>query len=245
MTHFLNHAADLIDGRVDLAAVEQLAQPPPNQPSVRESSGNRQSLMPPLGQRIALASDRAFAFAYPHLLDGWRDAGAEIVPFSPLADEAPVADADAVYLPGGYPELHAGRLAACTRFSDGLRGAAERGARIYGECGGYMVLGEWLLDETGTPHRMAGLLPLTTSLAAPALSFGYRALILQQEGPLGSAGTRFRGHEFHYATLQTGEPDTPLFTATDVFGERSAPIGHACGNVMGSFIHLVDRADKF
>src|SRR5262249_51200214 len=137
--------------------------------------------LPPLGQRIAVARDDAFVFAYPPALDGWRRAGAELSFFSPLANEAPGADADAVYLPGGYPELHAGRLAAAARFHAGLRGAAHAGAVIYGECGGYMVLGEALTDEERQTHRMAGLLPLATSFAERRLQLGYRGMALLQD----------------------------------------------------------------
>src|SRR4029077_365308 len=110
-------------------------------------------------------------------------------------------EADAVYLPGGYPELHAGRLAAAPRFLDGVRKAAAAGTAIYGECGGYMVLGEALTDARGAMHRMAGLLPLHTSFAAPRRHLGYRAVTLLSGGPFGVAGTRFRGHEFHYASI--------------------------------------------
>ncbi len=92
----------------------------------------------------------------------WRDAGAEILPFSPLADEAPAADADAVFLPGGYPVLHAAGLAGAATFMDGLRGRARHGAAIYDECGGYMVLGRGLVDGDGGRHEMAGLLALET-----------------------------------------------------------------------------------
>ncbi|MDT8267243.1 cobyrinic acid a,c-diamide synthase, partial [Roseomonas sp. DSM 102946] len=107
--------------------------------------------LPPPGQRIALARDAAFSFAYPHLLDGWRAAGAEIHPFSPLADEAPPEGCDACWLPGGYPELHAPALAAATRFREGLRRFA--GAHpVHGECGGFMVLGEALQDAAGAWH---------------------------------------------------------------------------------------------
>ena len=109
-----------------------------------------------LGQRIAVARDRAFDFAYPLVLEGWRRAGAEVSMFSPLADEAPSAAADAVYLPGGYPELHAGRIAGARRFMSGLRAAAARDAAVYAECGGYMVLGESLTDAQGKLHAMAG-----------------------------------------------------------------------------------------
>ena len=136
------------------------------------------------------------------MLRGWRDAGAELSFFSPLADETPDPDADAVYLPGGYPELHAGRLAASKRFLGGLRQAASDRKTIYGECGGYMVLGEALTASDGSVHRMAGLLPLATSFAERRLHLGYRQARLLAAGPLGKAGARFRGHEFHYATTR-------------------------------------------
>ena len=127
--------------------------------------------LPPPGQRVAVAHDEAFAFAYEHMLAGWRRAGAELAFFSPLADEAP--EGDAVFLPGGYPELHAGRIAAAGRFLGALR---RHEGSVYGECGGYMVLGEGLVDAEGKRHAMAGLLPLETSFAAPVRRLGYRRL---------------------------------------------------------------------
>ena len=127
------------------------------------------------------------------MLEGWRRAGAEIVPFSPLAGASPEAGANAVFLPGGYPELHAGRLSANGGFLDGLRRAAAGGAAIYGECGGYMVLGDTLTDADGVRHTMAGLLPLDCAFDAPRLSLGYREVALTGAGPLGPAGQRYRG----------------------------------------------------
>ena len=149
--------------------------------------------MPPLGQHITVARDRAFSFIYPHVLDGWRKAGVEISFFSPLADEAPAADADAVYLPGGYPELHAGQIAANARFLAGLRGAAAAGHPILGECGGYMVLGQALTDAEGQCHAMAGLLPVETSFAQRRLHLGYRRAATLADGPLGPRGTILGG----------------------------------------------------
>jgi cobyrinic acid a,c-diamide synthase len=198
--------------------------------------------LPPLGQRIAVAQDTAFAFAYPHLLAAWRDAGAEILPFSPLADEAPDAFADAVYLPGGYPELHAGRLAASRRFLDGLRAAAGQGRTIYGECGGYMVLGAGLTDADGRRHAMAGLLPVETSFAERRLHLGYRRAALIAVTSLGAAGTVWRGHEFHYASIRTEGPGEALFEAWDAEGAPLGSLGRCAGSVFGSFFHLVDRA---
>ena len=196
----------------------------------------------PLGQRIAVARDDAFVFAYPATLAGWRRQGAEISFFSPLADETPDL-ADAIYLPGGYPELHAGRLAAAARFLGALREATVAVKTIYGECGGYMVLGETLTDASGAAHRMAGLLPLATSFAEPRRHLGYRAVTLLGSGPLGDEGARFRGHEFHYASVvEEGDADR-LFAVTDASGTDLGEAGLRRGSVAGSFIHLIDRVD--
>ena len=204
-------------------------------------AGAGELALPPLGQRIAVAQDAAFAFSYASVLDGWRAAGAEVVPFSPLADVAPDADADAVYLPGGYPELHAGRLAASARFLDGVRAAAARGAWVIGECGGYMLLGTGLVDAEGTRHAMAGLLGVETSFAAPRLHLGYRTIQTRVATPLGPAGARFTGHEFHYAaTLH--ESGTPFAHAGDSSGRDLGDTGLVAGTVAGSFLHLIDRA---
>ncbi len=241
---FIERAADLVGGSVDVAALVALARPwtaaagetePPKSPVPPLPP------LPPLGQRIALARDAAFAFAYPLVLDGWRAAGAEVMPFSPLADAAPAEDADAVYLPGGYPELHGGRLASNRVFLDGLRSAAGRGAVVLGECGGYMVLGRGLVDGDGARHAMADLLPLESSFARPRLHLGYRRVATAAEGPLGPEGVEFRGHEFHYAEAADEGPGDPLFRCTDARGTDLGAAGLVQGTVMGSFVHLIDR----
>lgn len=191
--------------------------------------------LPPLGQHIAVARDDAFAFLYEHLLAGWRGQGAELSFFSPLADEAPAANADAIYLSGGYPELHGGRLAAAATFKAGLTAAREKGALIYGECGGYMVLGESLVDKQGTPHAMAGLLPVTTRIDRPRRTLGYRHL--RQDGAL-PWPAELRGHEFHYSS--GSRPNLPpLFAATDASGRALEPMGAVLGRVMGSYAHVI------
>jgi cobyrinic acid a,c-diamide synthase len=149
---------------------------------------------------------------------------------------------DAVYLPGGYPELHAGRLAAAARFLAGLRRAARTGTPVYGECGGYMVLGESLFDANSAEHRMAGLLPVTTSFAERHLHLGYRAARLVADGPLGRAGKGFRGHEFHYATASAESGAEPLFAVSDAAGVDLGFCGLRRGSVCGSFVHLIDAA---
>ncbi len=197
--------------------------------------------MLPLGRRIAVARDEAFCFAYHAVLEGWRRQGAELTFFSPLADERPGADADAVYLPGGYPELWADRLASAEAFMTGLRQAAANGIMIYGECGGYMVLGDALIDREGFSRQMSGLLPLVTSFAERRLHLGYRRAILHTSTPLGTAGAVFRGHEFHHATITRQGAATPLFSVFGSAEERLGACGLRQGSVFGSFIHLIDR----
>ncbi|MBK1668467.1 cobyrinic acid a,c-diamide synthase [Rhodovibrio sodomensis] len=234
----IDAAADWLTPAVDLDALAALARPA-DLPAARAEP--RVPPLPPPGQRIAVARDQAFAFAYTTVLDGWRAAGADVVPFSPLADEAPEPGADAVYLPGGYPELHAGRLSANARFLDGVRAAAARGAWVFGECGGYMVLGRGLVDGAGMRHAMAGLLDLETSFAAPRLHLGYRSLETAASTPLGPAGVRLRGHEFHYAATLS-ETGAPFARAADAAGRDRGDTGLIAGSVAGSFLHLIDRA---
>lgn len=233
---FLAAAGEAVGAGVDVEALCRIA---------GGDAGRSQAtgpLIPPLGQRIAVASDTAFAFAYPHLLAAWRETGAEILPFSPLADEAPDPAADAVYLPGGYPELQAGRLAGNRHFLDGLRAAAGQGRAIYGECGGYMVLGTGLIDAEGHRHAMAGLLPVETSFAERRLHLGYRRTALVAATPLGATGTVWRGHEFHYASILSEGPGEALFEAWDAEGVPLGGLGRHAGSVFGSFFHLIDRA---
>ncbi len=233
---FLDKAADRVAATIDVSSLLALTRA-----SSLAVPRERVQPLAPLGRRIAVARDAAFAFLYPALLEGWMRGGAELSFFSPLADEAPSADADAVFLPGGYPELHAGHLAGRAAFLAGLRAAAARQAAIYGECGGYMVLGEAVIDGGGARHRMAGLLPVVTSFAAPRRHLGYRALRLVGSMPLGVAGAAFRGHEFHFASIVSEGPGEALFEASDADGRLLGRAGLRVDTVAGSFMHLVDR----
>jgi cobyrinic acid a,c-diamide synthase len=232
----IDRAAELIGAYLDVDRLLRLARS-----SILDDAPPTRGIPPP-GQRIAVARDDAFRFAYPTLIEGWRREGAELGFFSPLANEPPDAAADAVYLPGGYPELWAGRLAAAEAFIAGLRRAAAGGKPVYGECGGYMVLGDYLIDAEGRRHPMAGLLPLATSFADRRLHLGYRCATLLASGPLGKAGACFRGHEFHYATVARQGVADPLLSVTDAAGGLVTDCGLRQGSVFGSFIHLVDRA---
>jgi cobyrinic acid a,c-diamide synthase len=227
----LDSLATFVENHVDLDALLEIAAP------LGLPARAVSALCPP-GQRIAVARDEAFSFLYPHILGGWRQSGAEILAFSPLADEPPSAEADCVWLPGGYPELHAGRLAANTRFLGGLRAfAADR--PVHGECGGYMVLGESLTDAEGTEHAMAGLLSARTSFAKRKMTLGYRDATLLDDCALGRKGQRFRGHEFHYASIVAQGADAPMASAADAYGGAPTPAGSRRGLVTGSFFHCV------
>lgn len=230
---FLDAAARAVASHVDVDSLLALARP-------TRLSGPTEPPLAPLGQRIAIARDESFAFAYPALLEAWHRAGARLDFFSPLHGEGPSAAADAVYLPGGYPELHAPVLAG-NGFLPALKAAAARGVTLFGECGGYMVLGRSLTDAEGRSWPMAGLLPVETSFLKRRLHLGYRQAVLGWDGPLGRAGQTFRGHEFHFASVTAESDAPPLFTITDAAGTALAPAGHRVGRVMGSFIHLIDR----
>lgn len=233
---FIAHAAEVVTRCCALDRLIAVAGTRPALPSMPPASR-----LSPLGQRIAIARDQAFAFTYEHLMAGWRAAGAELSFFSPLADEAPSADADAVYLPGGYPELHPATLANAGRFRLGMQDAARRGARIYGECGGYMTLGDGLVAADGSRYGMLGLLPLVTSFAARRRHLGYRRVM-----PLAGSGfaTPMTAHEFHYSTVMEEGAADRLFAVTDAMGEDLGEAGLRRGVVSGSYMHLIDLAPE-
>ena len=221
--------ATFLREHVDLAAIRGAAAAAPMRPPGHVPN--------PPAQRIALARDAAFSFTYPHLLEGWRRAGAQVLPFSPLADEAPDPTADLVWLPGGYPELHAGKLAAATGFMAGVRKHAET-RPVHGECGGYMALGAALIDKDGTRHAMTGLLGLVTSYEKRKFHLGYRRATLEVPMPGFAKGAALRGHEFHYSTILE-QPDAPLAVVTDADGNAVVETGSHRGKVSGTFFHLI------
>jgi cobyrinic acid a,c-diamide synthase len=230
----LDKFADMAARHLDLDAIAAMAAPLPGL-----SAAASATLKPP-GQRVALAYDSAFSFVYAHVLDGWRREGVEIVPFSPLADEPPPATCDVCWLPGGYPELHAGQLAASRRFIDGLASFAQT-RPVHGECGGYMALGQGLEDAKGVRHAMAGLLSHATSFAKRRLHLGYRQARLLGDHPLGAAGDIVRGHEFHHATIVEKGHDDPLVEVNDSQGRPVSETGSRRGLVSGTFFHAIAR----
>ena len=219
--------ASVMAKRFDLSALHALARalPAPGEP---ESAA---AFFPSSAGSIALASDDAFRFAYPHWLTGREHR------FSPLANQRVPDDADFVFLPGGYPELHAAKLSKADAFWDSLRAAAARGVTIYGECGGYMVLGE-ALTVNGTRFPMAGLLPVATHYTTGgARTLGYRSLTAPEDF---WAGTALKGHEFHASSAECLAPPS-LFHAADSRQASLGLHGHQISNILGSYIHIIDR----
>jgi cobyrinic acid a,c-diamide synthase len=228
----LTRLADMAERHIDLDAVLATVGP------LVCDQTTKATALPPPGQRIALASDSAFSFMYAHLLSGWRQAGAEIVTFSPLANEPPPKTCDVCWLPGGYPELHAGTLADARKFRDGLTHfAATR--PVHGECGGYMVLGEGLEDASGIRHAMVGLLSHATSFAKRRLHLGYREAKILITCPIGSAGKVIRGHEFHHASLISAGSDEQFVELADAQGRSVKESGSRRGYVTGTFFHVI------
>jgi len=232
LTSLIERLAIMAERHLDLDGIVTSAAPL----TINPATGNAAVPLP--GQRIALAHDRAFSFVYPHVLAAWRNAGAEILPFSPLADEPPAESADSCWLPGGYPELHAEALAAARRFGDGLRRFAQT-RPVHGECGGYMVLGQNLEDAAGRHHAMIGLLGHGTSFAKRKLHLGYRTARLLSDNVLGRQGAIVRGHEFHYASLTSAGNDEPFAELRDGEGRELGHAGGRRGRVTGTFFHAI------
>jgi cobyrinic acid a,c-diamide synthase len=234
----LDRAAAFIAAHVDIAALRDIAA------AAAFDAMPPRPTRPP-GMRIALARDAAFSFVYPHLIAAWRQAGATVLPFSPLANEGPDDSADCCWLPGGYPELHAGRIAGATNFLNNIRRFAEK-RPVHGECGGYMAMGAGLIDKDGVRHEMAGLLGLVTSYEKRKMHLGYRQAHLAQAMPGHDAGDRLRGHEFHYSTI-LDQPDQPLAEVYDASGAVVPETGSLRwqaqgGMATGTYFHLIGQA---
>ncbi|NQY82560.1 MAG: cobyrinate a,c-diamide synthase [Alphaproteobacteria bacterium] len=229
------HMAQHLEQYLDFDAVLDCAKP------VQYMNNVASGLLSLSVQRLAVAQDAAFSFLYAGQLQAWQTAGHEINVFSPLADQAPAANAEGILLPGGYPEIYAAALTQAKVFRSGMLNAAARGVQIHGECGGYMALGDSLTDHAGTTFPMLGLLPGAFRLHHCRRTLGYRAVTLQREHLFGQCGAYLRGHEFHYgAETNTTINTEPLFETVDARGTPCPETGVYQGAISGSFVHLVD-----
>ena len=189
--------------------------------------------LPPPAERIALAQDDAFSFVYPHLIAGWRAAGATILPFSPLADQAPDDSAGACWLPGGYPELHLRALSRNGPMAEAIRAHHAAGKPILAECGGMLYLLDGLTDRGDERVEMLGLLP-----GEARMQQRLSALALQEvELPEG----RLRGHTFHHSTLES--PLQPLARGECPNYKRTAEAVYRSGRLTASYIHFYLPSD--
>jgi cobyrinic acid a,c-diamide synthase len=193
----------------------------------------------PSARRIAVAFDRAFCFYYEDNLDSLREAGAEIVFFSPLADASLPPGIDGVYLGGGYPELHAAALSGNNAMARSIREWAEAGGSVYAECGGLMYLSRSIRDFDGRRFEMAGVFPFETEMAQGTAHLGYREVLLKADCQLGAAGQRVRGHEFHYSEISGDHAGVDeVYAVRNGAGVDLAAEGYRCRNVLGSYIHV-------
>jgi cobyrinic acid a,c-diamide synthase len=181
--------------------------------------------------------DAAFCFYYEENLRVLEALGAEVVPFRPVEGDGVPPGTDALYLGGGYPEVHAARLARNEAFLEGVRGLHAEGKPLYAECGGFMVLCRALEDLEGRTHPMAGIFPTEARMTGRPFRLGYREVRAEGLPPL--EGAVARGHEFHYSHVAEMPARVPrVYRVRNARGEELPPEGYREGSALGSYIHL-------
>jgi cobyrinic acid a,c-diamide synthase len=187
---------------------------------------------------VGIARDEAFCFYYQDNLDFLERAGARLVEFSPLRDTHLPPELDALYLGGGYPELHAEQLSLNATLVSDIRQFVALGRPVYAECGGMMYLGESLRTRDGKVHEMSGVLPIETDMTEKLVHFGYVEVELLLDSLIGTKGTVLRGHSFHCSQCSATRELATAFEARYTLSKRTGAEGYACGNVLASYIHL-------
>jgi cobyrinic acid a,c-diamide synthase len=233
---FIETAKEVVRQNMDLSALEALARTVPEI--------ELRSLIIPQGNltsgdvRIGVARDEAFCFYYEDNFDLLREAGAELVFFSPLHDPDLPPALSGLYLGGGYPELYAAQLAENVPMRAALKSAIESGMPTYAECGGLMSLAETFVDGAGVSYPMLGVLPGFTRLTGQ-LKMGYREVVALQSTPLLGKGETARGHEFHYSEwIRPAGNDACAYAIQPRRGGESQPEGFAKDNLLASYVHL-------
>ena len=237
---FLDHLAEVIKEHVDLGLLWAAGGAGS---ASRELPFDERPVAAPAGEtvRIAVARDEAFCFVYEDNLRLLREAGAELVPFSPLRDDLLPGDIGGIYLPGGYPEVFADTLQDNRSIRGKIRNAVEAEMPVYAECGGFIYLTEGVVDtknETESFHELLGIIPVTTRMLPRRKALGYREIVLTDDALLGPKGTIARGHEFHYSEM--GEMPSPVQRLYRVrkSGVDLGAEGYAYKNCLASYIHL-------
>jgi len=203
---------------------------------VFDGAGSESGLSPTLAPRIAVAYDKAFCFYYEDNLDLLKDAGAEIIKFSPLYDQA-IPQADAIYIGGGYPELYARELSKNQSMLEAIYNWADSGKPMYAECGGLMYLSQGIHDFEGNFFRMAGVFPFETQMKNGRSHLGYREVILNDDCIHGKKGDKLRGHEFHYSEIKPSALTT-CYSLFDNTGQDLQNEGYRIKNTLASYVHL-------
>jgi cobyrinic acid a,c-diamide synthase len=230
-TRFWDALADAAEATLELDRMLALARPP------RLPPGPEHSLAPARTVRVGLARDPAFCFYYEDNLDLLRAAGAELVPFSPLNDRVIPEGVERIYLGGGYPEVFAAQLAGNASMRASLRRYHAQGGTIYAECGGLMACARTLRDADGQDYPMWDLIPTRVTIQPRFAALGYVTVSADRPTLLGPPGTRVRGHEFHYSTL---EPLATLSYATSLLrpGREPKPDGIQIGGLLAGYAHV-------
>ena len=244
----LDALADWLEASLDLSF---FASPTlPRQPAPTPHPGGPGGMIPPGGSRaapcrgraepgIGVACDRAFSFYYGENLRLLEAGGARIVPFSPLDDAGLPEGLGGLYFGGGYPELHAGQLAANAAMRRAVQAFCAAGRPVYAECGGFMYLMESLVDLEGKSHALCGVFPMTAVMGGRFAALGYREVTTRAASCLGPAGTVLRGHEFHYSRLAAVPDGLPaIYAITGRKGAVAGPEGFVAGRTLGSYVHL-------
>jgi cobyrinic acid a,c-diamide synthase len=188
--------------------------------------------------RIGVARDQAFSFYYEDNLDLLRQHGAEIVPFSPMTDTALPENLDALYLGGGYPELHARQLSGNQSIRRSIRRFADSGRPVYAECGGMIYLSRQFTTLDGHTHDMAGVLPFSIEMTDKLAKFGYVTVDLTRDCLLGVRGTTLRGHSFHYSRVIEVPAVSTSYRVNYSLSTQQEDEGFSLGNILASYIHL-------
>jgi cobyrinic acid a,c-diamide synthase len=236
---FITAAADHVAQYLDLAALLAAARnaAPVAQPLGGEADAPRPILQAGAPCKIAVARDEAFSFYYEDNLDLLREAGAEVVLFSPLSDAALPLGCHGLYIGGGFPEVYAARLADNAALRDEIRTAIANGLPTYAECGGLMYLTGSISDLEGRTYPMVGALP-GRSVMAGRLTLGYREAITERATLLAQADVALRGHEFHYSDWIDRPDEAPAAYRLVENGTPACREGYAAGNLLASYIHL-------
>jgi len=189
----------------------------------------------PMGKvRIGVAWDEAFCFYYQDNLDMLKDAGAEIVIFSPLHDKTLPEKLDGIYFGGGYPELHAAALSGNASMREAIRLFSTSGRPVYGECGGFMYLTRSIIDTEGLEYPMVGVYPVASRMQKRLRRLGYRQVEMQTDTVLGSKGAYCYGHEFHYSEID----EMPAEIERGYILDDGRAEGYLVDNTLAGYVHL-------